>query len=86
MSGLRITRPLVVFDLETTGIDIGRDRIVEIGVVRLDPDGSRDEWVQRINPEMPIPPGATASRFWDIPPTSTNSWPSPMWSSQSPAG
>lgn len=60
MSGLRITRPLVVFDLETTGVDIGRDRIVEIGVVRLDPDGSRDEWVQRVNPEMPIPPGATA--------------------------
>lgn len=60
MSGLRIARPLVVFDLETTGVDIGRDRIVEIGVVRLDPDGGRDEWVQRINPEMPIPPGATA--------------------------
>jgi DNA polymerase III subunit epsilon len=60
MSGLRITRPLVVFDLETTGVDIGRDRIVEIGVVRLDPDGGRDEWVQRINPDMPIPPGATA--------------------------
>ena len=60
MSGLRIARPLVVFDLETTGVEIGRDRIVEIGVVRLDPDGSRDEWVQRINPDMPIPPGATA--------------------------
>lgn len=60
MPGLRIARPLVVFDLETTGVDIGRDRIVEIGVVRLAPDGSRDEWVQRINPEMPIPPGATA--------------------------
>jgi DNA polymerase-3 subunit epsilon len=60
MSGLRITRPLVVFDLETTGVEIGRDRIVEIGVVRLDPDGGRDEWVQRINPDMPIPSGATA--------------------------
>ncbi|MHB8078529.1 MAG: exonuclease domain-containing protein [Candidatus Krumholzibacteriia bacterium] len=60
MAGLRIARPLVVFDLETTGVDIGRDRIVEIGVVRLAPDGARDEWVQRVNPEMPIPPGATA--------------------------
>ncbi len=60
MSGLRLARPLVVFDLETTGVEIGRDRIVEIGVVRLDPEGSRDEWVQRVNPEMPIPPGATA--------------------------
>jgi DNA polymerase III subunit epsilon len=60
MSGLRIARPLVVFDLETTGVEIGRDRIVEIGAVRLDPDGGRDEWVQRINPDMPIPPGATA--------------------------
>ena len=60
MGHLRLSRPLVVFDLETTGTDIGRDRIVEIGLLRVAPDGSRVEWVQRVNPEVPIPPGATA--------------------------
>jgi len=60
MGGLLLERPLVCFDLETTGTDFGRDRIVEIGIVRLEPDGSRREWAQRVNPGMSIPPGATA--------------------------
>lgn len=59
MRRMRLDRPLVCFDLETTGTDIGRDRAVEIGLVRLEPDGRRTEWVRRVNPEMRIPPEAT---------------------------
>lgn len=59
MGGLRLERPLVVFDLETTGTTIGVDRVVEVGLVRLAPDGTRTEWVRRVNPGLPIPPEAT---------------------------
>jgi DNA polymerase-3 subunit epsilon len=57
---LVLTRPLVVFDLETTGLDPRRDRIVEISCVKLFPDGKRDVRTRRLNPEMPISPQATA--------------------------
>lgn len=55
-----LARPLAVFDLETTGTRIGHDRIVQIAVVRLMPDGSRDAWQSLINPGMPIPAEASA--------------------------
>lgn len=58
--GLNIKNPLVVFDLETTGIDVVKDRIVEIAVLKVFPNGNRESKVRRINPEMPIPPEATA--------------------------
>ena len=48
------------FDLETTGVNIGTDRIVEISCVKVCPDGSHTEYRQRLNPEMPIPAAATA--------------------------
>lgn len=57
---LKLTRPLVFFDLETTGTNISTDRIVEISMVKLMPDGSVVEKTRRINPEMPIPAEATA--------------------------
>ena len=57
---LSLTRPLVVFDLETTGVDTASDCIVEIGLVRLLPDGSREHRSWLINPGRPIPPGASA--------------------------
>ncbi len=57
---LNLTRPLVFFDLETTGVNIGTDRIVEISCVKVCPDGSHMEYRQRLNPEMPIPAAATA--------------------------
>ena len=57
---LRLERALVSFDLETTGLDVGKDRIVEIGMVRVERDGTRREWVQRVNPGIPIPREATA--------------------------
>lgn len=60
MKTIRLERPLVFLDLETTGTNILRDRIIEIGVIKLHPDGSREEKLWRINPEMHIPEGATA--------------------------
>lgn len=56
---LELKRPLAVIDLETTGINIASDRIVEIAIVKIMPDGSRTVKRKLINPEMPIPPGAT---------------------------
>ena len=60
MKSLRLERPLAFFDLETTGIDPGKDRIVEISVLRVEPDGSRVTRTRRINPGIPIPAGASA--------------------------
>ncbi len=57
---LQLERPLAIFDLETTGVRIGRDRIVQIGIVRLRPDGQRENYQSLVNPGMPIPAEATA--------------------------
>jgi DNA polymerase-3 subunit epsilon len=50
---------LVYFDLETTGTTVGTDRIVEFAAIKVWPDGTRKQYVWRINPEMPIPPEAS---------------------------
>jgi DNA polymerase-3 subunit epsilon len=60
MKNLKLTRPLAFFDLETTGIDAGSDRIVEICILKVFPDGRRESMVERLNPERPIPAEATA--------------------------
>lgn len=52
---LQLTRPIAFVDLETTGINISTDRIVEIAIVKILPDGSRQVKRKLINPEMPIP-------------------------------
>lgn len=57
---LKLNRPLIFFDLETTGTNISTDRIVEISVIKLHPDGHVTSKTRRINPEMPIPAEATA--------------------------
>ena len=57
---LVLERPLVFFDIESTGTNPYRDRIVEIAVIKVMPDGRRQEVVRRINPSMPIPAGASA--------------------------
>lgn len=58
---LKLKRPIVFFDLETTGTNITRDRIVEICIVKLSPGSEEPEVkVRRVNPEMPIPAEATA--------------------------
>ncbi|SHE95888.1 DNA polymerase-3 subunit epsilon [Mariniphaga anaerophila] len=56
---LNLKNPVVFFDLETTGIDIAKDRIVEIALLKVQLDGSEEEVLQRINPEIPISEEAT---------------------------
>jgi DNA polymerase-3 subunit epsilon len=57
---VNLLRPLVVFDLETTGVSVYTDRIVQMAFVKLLPDGTRREWSTLINPGREIPAGATA--------------------------
>lgn len=57
---LALKKPIVFFDLETTGTNILADRIVEISIIKLMPNGTENEVTLRINPEIPIPPEATA--------------------------
>ena len=57
---LNLKRPLIFFDLETTGTNITRDRIVELSYIKVYPDGSQEEKCRRLNPEMPIPAASTA--------------------------
>ncbi|MBD1366631.1 DNA polymerase III subunit epsilon [Mucilaginibacter sp. ZT4R22] len=52
---LNLKRPLAFFDLETTGVNIGADRIVEISVIKLNPDGSEEVMTWRVQPGIPIP-------------------------------
>ena len=56
---LNLKRPIIFFDLETTGVDTSKDRIVEISMIKVMPDGEEIIKTRRINPEMPIPPEAT---------------------------
>ena len=57
---LKLRRPVIFFDLETTGVDTCRDRIVEISMVKVMPDGEEIVKTRRLNPQMPIPREATA--------------------------
>lgn len=68
LSKLKLRRPLVVFDLETTGTDVSKDRIVEIAMVKVNPDGSVVKKPEErgpgnrllVNPGCPIPPESSA--------------------------
>ena len=57
---LNLKRPIIFFDLETTGVDTARDRIVEISMIKIMPDGEEITRTRRLNPGMPIPAEATA--------------------------
>lgn len=57
---LNLTKPIVFFDLETTGTNITQDRIVEISIIKVLPDGKEIEKTRRVNPGIPIPAEATA--------------------------
>ena len=57
---LNLKRPLILFDLETTGINVTSDRIVELCYIKVFPNGNEESKSMRINPQMPIPPHSTA--------------------------
>lgn len=52
---LNLERSIAFFDLETTGLNISKDRIVEIAILKVNPDQSEESFVKRINPNIPIP-------------------------------
>ena len=52
---LKLKKPLAIFDLETTGLNITQDKIVEIAIIKVNPDGSEEQFHSLINPEMKIP-------------------------------
>lgn len=56
---LQLTKPIAFIDLETTGINPGSDRIVEIAIIKILTDGTRSVKRKLLNPEMPIPRGAS---------------------------
>lgn len=59
MTNLKLNRPLCFLDLETTGVNVASDRIVEIAIMKLHPNGDRDSKCMKINPERPIPAEST---------------------------
>lgn len=56
---LQLKNPIVFFDLETTGINISQDRIVEIAILKIHMDGREESFCYKVNPEMPIPQVST---------------------------
>lgn len=52
---LHLTKPLVIFDLETTGLDLVKDRVIQISYIKVYPDGREERGDELINPEQPIP-------------------------------
>jgi DNA polymerase III subunit epsilon len=56
---LKLKNPIIFFDLETTGINVATDRIIEISYLRIDLNGKETSRTIRINPGIPIPPSAT---------------------------
>ena len=56
---MKLSRPLIVLDLETTGTWVEKDKIIEIGMIRCAPDGTRTTYEKRVNPGIPIPPVVT---------------------------
>lgn len=57
---LNLKKPICFFDLETTGVNISKDRIVEISILKIFPNGTQESKTWLVNPEMPIPPETTA--------------------------
>jgi len=55
---LNLTKPIVFFDLETTGVNIATDRIVEISILKVFPNGNKESKTWLVNPEVEIPQGA----------------------------
>ncbi len=60
MAELQLKRPICFFDLETTGTNIARDRIVEISILKVFPNGNKEGKTWLVNPEVPIPAEVSA--------------------------
>ena len=60
MLSLKLARPLVVFDIESTGTSPRRDRVIELAAIKVSPDGAEERRCWLLNPTMPIPPETTA--------------------------
>lgn len=56
---LQLSKPICFIDLETTGINVSIDKIVEIAIIKILPDGTKQIKRKLVNPEMPIPPAST---------------------------
>ncbi|MCF6183558.1 MAG: 3'-5' exonuclease [Bacteroidales bacterium] len=56
---LDLKKPIAFFDLETTGVDVSKDRIVEIAILKINPNQSTESKTMRINPTIPIPKEAS---------------------------
>ncbi len=52
---LNLQKPLVIFDLETTGLDLVKDRIIQLSYIKVYPDGREERVNELVNPEKPIP-------------------------------
>ena len=57
---LKLSKPICFFDLETTGINISKDRIVEISILKVFPNGKEERHTWKVNPGVPIPAETTA--------------------------
>lgn len=57
---LKLSRPICFFDLETTGINVAKDRIVEISILKVFPNGNKESKTWLVNPQMPIPAESSA--------------------------
>ena len=53
---LNLQKPLVIFDLETTGLDLVKDRVIQISYIKVYPDGREERGDHLVNPEKPIEP------------------------------
>ena len=60
MLNLKLERPLAVLDIESTGLNPRMDRIIDLAIIKLFPDGRREQHTFRVNPEIPIPAETTA--------------------------
>jgi DNA polymerase-3 subunit epsilon len=60
VDNLRLDRPIAFIDVETTGLNVSQDRIVELTILKMHPDGTEELESARLNPSMPIPADATA--------------------------
>ena len=60
MNGTQLTKPIAFFDLETTGLNISKDKIVEIAILKINPSGTEELLLHRINPVIPISEESTS--------------------------